>query len=69
VEGVGLWLSKRWAAYLTVIATALLVPVEVYALARHISVPRVATLIVNLAVVVYLIRHLRAENPPTESYG
>ena len=51
------------------IATALLVPVEVYALARHISVPRVATLIVNLAVVAYLIRHLRAENPPTESYG
>jgi len=69
VEGVGLWLGTRWAAFLTVIATALLIPVEVYALARHISVPRVATLMVNLAVVAYLIRHLRAENSPTESYG
>lgn len=69
VEGVGLWLGTRWAAFLTVIATALLVPVEVYALTRHISVPRVATLIVNLAMVGYLIRHLRAESSPTESYG
>ena len=69
VEGVGLWLAKRWAAYLTVIATALLVPVEVYAVARHISAPRAATLVVNLAVVAYLIHHLRTEKPPTESVG
>jgi len=69
VEGVGLWLGKRWAAYLTVIATALLVPVEVYALARHVSAARVATLLVNLAVVAYLIHHLRIRTTPTESYG
>lgn len=68
-EGVGLWLAKRWAAYLTVIVTALLVPVEVYALARHVSAPRVATLVVNLAVVAYLIHHLRTETAHTESYG
>jgi uncharacterized membrane protein (DUF2068 family) len=69
VEGVGLWLGKRWAAYLTVIVTALLVPVEVYALVRHVSAPRAATLLVNLAVVAYLIHHLRIRNTPTESYG
>jgi uncharacterized membrane protein (DUF2068 family) len=69
VEGVGLWLGKRWAAYLTVIATALLVPVEVYALALHVSAARVATLLVNLAVVAYLIHHLRIRTTPTESYG
>ena len=32
VEGVGLWLDQLWAEYLTVIATSLLVPIEVYEL-------------------------------------
>lgn len=69
VEGVGLWLEKRWAAYLTVIATSLFVPVEVFALARHVSAPRAAALVVNLAVVVYLVHHLRIGSSPTERYG
>lgn len=29
-EGIGLWLEKRWAEFLTVIATSLLIPVEIY---------------------------------------
>jgi uncharacterized membrane protein (DUF2068 family) len=69
VEGVGLWLGKRWAAYLTVIATSLFVPVEVVALARHVSAPRAAALVVNLAVVAYLVYHLRTELSPTARYG
>ncbi|HEV2750618.1 MAG TPA: DUF2127 domain-containing protein [Gemmatimonadales bacterium] len=69
VEGAGLWLGRRWAAYLTVLSTALLLPVEVYALARHVSAPRAATFVVNLAVVAYLIRHLRTGHSHTESYG
>ena len=59
VEGVGLWRSKRWAEYLTIIATASLVPFEVYELIRHVSWPRVATLGINLLVVGYLIWRVR----------
>ena len=68
VEGVGLWLGKRWAAYLTVIATSLFVPVEMFALARHVSAPRAAVLVVNLAVVAYLVHHLRSGRSSTERY-
>lgn len=68
VEGAGLWLGKRWAAYLTVIATSTFVPVEVFALARHVSAPRAAALVVNLAVVAYLVHHLRTGHSSTERY-
>ncbi|HYL20757.1 MAG TPA: DUF2127 domain-containing protein [Gemmatimonadales bacterium] len=68
VEGVGLWLGTRWGAYLTVIATSLFVPVEVFALARHLSAPRAAALVVNLVVVAYLVHHLRIGRSSTERY-
>lgn len=68
VEGMGLWLGKRWAAYLTVIATSTFVPVEVFALARHVSAPRAVALAVNLAVVAYLVHHLRTGRSSTERY-
>src|SRR5436190_22283570 len=32
VEGVGLFLRRRWAEWLTVVATSLLVPLEIYEL-------------------------------------
>ncbi len=58
-EGVGLALGKRWAEYLTIISTASLLPIEVYELARHASIGKVLALVINLAVVVYLIQELR----------
>jgi uncharacterized membrane protein (DUF2068 family) len=54
-EAVGLWYGKRWAEYLTFIATALLLPVEVYELTERFSALKVLTLVINLAVVVYLL--------------
>ena len=54
-EAVGLWFQKRWAEYLTFIATTLLLPVEIYELSRRFSVLKVITLIINLAVVAYLL--------------
>jgi uncharacterized membrane protein (DUF2068 family) len=59
VEGVGLWMSKRWAKYLTIIATSSFVPFEVYELIRRISWQRGATLGINLVVVGYLVWKLR----------
>ena len=55
VEGVGLWLAKRWAEYLTVVATAAFLPLEIRELLDAVTVIRVGALLVNLAAVVYLV--------------
>jgi uncharacterized membrane protein (DUF2068 family) len=53
-EGVGLALRKRWAEYLTVLATAILIPFEVYEVIHKATLFRVGALLLNLAVVGYL---------------
>jgi uncharacterized membrane protein (DUF2068 family) len=58
-EGTGLWLRKRWGEWVTVIITSSLVPLEVYEIHRHPSYPKVGVLVINLAIVVYLIWHMR----------
>jgi uncharacterized membrane protein (DUF2068 family) len=60
-EGVGLWLQKRWAEFLTAAATSLLIPVEVYEIYEKFTWVRVAVLVVNLFVVWYLTTRLRDE--------
>ncbi len=60
-EGIGLWLEKRWAEYLTVVITSSLVPIELYELWRHATVAKFAVLCVNVAVVGYLIVVLRRD--------
>jgi uncharacterized membrane protein (DUF2068 family) len=62
VEGTGLALRKRWAEYLTTISTASLIPLEIYELVRVPTVPKGLLLVVNIAVVIYLIFELR-RNP------
>ena len=59
VEGVGLWMTRRWAEYLTIIATTSFVPFEIYELFRHASWQRSATLGINLLVVGYLVWKVR----------
>jgi uncharacterized membrane protein (DUF2068 family) len=54
-EMVGLWLLKRWAEYLTLVATTILVPFEVYEMVLGVSVFKVVTLVINVAIVVYLL--------------
>jgi uncharacterized membrane protein (DUF2068 family) len=55
-EGLGLFYRKPWARWLTIIATASLIPLEVYECARALHLGRVIVLIINVAVVVYLAR-------------
>lgn len=55
VEAVGLWMGKRWAEYLTFVVTVSLLPLEVYELSQRFSVLKIITLIINVAVVVYLL--------------
>ena len=59
VEGTGLWLDQLWAEYLTVIATSLLLPFEVYELVRRPSFWKAGGIVVNVAIVVYLAYLLR----------
>jgi uncharacterized membrane protein (DUF2068 family) len=58
-EGIGLALHKRWAEYFTIITTASFLPLEVYELAKGASYGKGLALLVNLAVVAYLVRELR----------
>ena len=58
-EGVGLALRKRWAEYFTIIATSSLIPLEIYELFKHFSITKVVVIIVNVAIVVYLVIVLR----------
>jgi uncharacterized membrane protein (DUF2068 family) len=60
-EGVGLWLVKRWAEWLSVIITSSLLPVEVYEIHRHPTVSKVLALLINLAVVGYLLYRIRTD--------
>jgi uncharacterized membrane protein (DUF2068 family) len=55
VEAVGLWLQRRWAEYLTLIATSALLPLEIYELAKGVTALKVIALVVNVAIVVYLL--------------
>ena len=55
VEAIGLWFARRWAEYLTFVATCLFLPLEVYELVHKLSPLKIVALIVNIAVVVYLL--------------
>ena len=61
VEGVGLWWQRRWAEYLTVVATSVFIPLEIYEIVQEVTVTRVIVLVLNVAIVFYLIRRLRAK--------
>jgi uncharacterized membrane protein (DUF2068 family) len=55
VEGLGLWLLKRWGEYFAVVATSIFIPLEVYELTEKITWLRIVALLVNVAAVVYLL--------------
>lgn len=54
-EGIGLWFWRRWAEYLTAVATAIFIPFEVVEVIHRVTFVRVGALIVNVAIVVYLV--------------
>src|SRR4030081_1469248 len=55
IEAVGLWYQKRWAEYLTFLVTSSLLPLEIYDIVNRATVFKVLALVVNVAVVVYLL--------------
>ena len=61
VEGTGLWLQYVWAEYVTIVSTSLLMPLEIYEMAERFTYVRLGLLIVNIAIVVYLVFRVRSE--------
>jgi uncharacterized membrane protein (DUF2068 family) len=59
-EGIGLWMQKRWAEWLTVIITASLIPLEVWELIFRPNIGKAAVLVGNTVIVVYLAWHVRS---------
>jgi uncharacterized membrane protein (DUF2068 family) len=57
-EGTGLLLGKRWAEYFTVIATSSFIPLEIYEIARRVDEARIVLLLINIAIVIYLVLEL-----------
>ena len=59
-EAIGLWKERRWAEYLTVIATAGFLPLEIHELLDRVTVLRAVALIVNVALIIWLVtaKHL-----------
>jgi uncharacterized membrane protein (DUF2068 family) len=61
LEGIGLLLRKRWAEYFTIIMTGSLIPLEIYEIARRVTLVKIILIILNVAIVAYLVARLRRE--------
>ncbi len=61
VEGIGLWMQKRWAEWLTTIITASLVPLEAWEMYLRPTIGKAVILVTNIAVVAYLVWHVRTK--------
>ena len=59
-EGIGLLLRKHWAEYFTIITTGALLPLEIYELAKHVTTAKIIVLLINTAIVWYLVVRVRS---------
>lgn len=55
VEAVGLWRERRWAEYLTAVATAGFLPFEIHELTKRVTALRIGALVVNVLILIYLV--------------
>jgi uncharacterized membrane protein (DUF2068 family) len=69
VEGYGLWRRRRWAEYLTIIATALLLIPEIDELIKRPTALKAAGFLVNVVIVIYLIGRVRRKRAGTGEAG
>ena len=60
-EGVGLILRRVWAEYLTIVATTSFIPFEAYEVLKRATPIRVGFLVLNIAIVIYLIWRRRTQ--------
>jgi uncharacterized membrane protein (DUF2068 family) len=60
-EGVGLLMKKRWAEFLTVIATGSFIPMEIHEVIKRFGFGRLTILIINVGIVWFLVRTLKRQ--------
>jgi uncharacterized membrane protein (DUF2068 family) len=66
-EGIGLYLRKRWAEWLVVVATSLFIPFEIWTLLQHIAWWKFLLLFGNVSIVSYLIHRILLDVRPRAS--
>jgi uncharacterized membrane protein (DUF2068 family) len=54
-EGTGLALRKQWAEYFTILVTASFLPLEIIELAKRVTPIKIGVMVINLAILGYLI--------------
>ena len=65
VEGIGLLYGRRWAEWLSIVATGSFVPFELDAFVSHRRITSASMLVLNVVIVVYLVyRRLRERLAP-----
>ena len=57
-EAWGLWYLKTWAEWFAIISGSIYLPIEIYEIAKHVTVLRVAVFLTNALIVAYL-AHVR----------
>jgi uncharacterized membrane protein (DUF2068 family) len=61
-EGTGLLLRKHWAEYFTIITTGALIPIEIYELAKHFTLVKLAVTAINALILWYLVVRVRSRS-------
>lgn len=61
-EGLGLLFRKHWAEYFTIVSTGLFIPLEIYELARHFTILKLAVATINVLIVWYLVARVRSRS-------
>jgi uncharacterized membrane protein (DUF2068 family) len=61
VEGIGLLMRKTWAEWLTALTTAGFIPFEIYEFEKRFTWVRLAILLLNVGVVVYLVWRIKRD--------
>jgi len=56
IEGIGLYLEKVWAEYLTLLITASFLPFEIFEVIRRLTWIRASLLLLNVLVFFYLLK-------------
>jgi uncharacterized membrane protein (DUF2068 family) len=65
-EGIGLYLEKAWGELLTLLITASFLPWEIFEVVRHVTWVRIALLVINTLVLVYLLKVVAVRRKPAE---
>lgn len=55
LEMIGLWQGKRWAEYLTFVATVAFIPYEIFELSHGITLIKAGAFLINVAIAFYLL--------------